>query len=489
MFRLLVEKELKNIIQSPKFVATFITCSVLIILSISVGISEYKNSVNQYNTAKNLNRQEMMQARSWRGLNVKTYRQPDPMTIFSSGVGNDIGRYSVVSSFQDVKMQHSVYSDDPIFAVFRFMDFTFIVTIVFSLFAILFTYNLINGEREGGTLRLVFSNSIPRSTFIGAKFIGSWLGLVIPLLIPILIGLLLVVISGVPLSGDYWLRISTLVFISVLYLTFFSAFGIFISSLTKYSTVSFLILLVSWIIFVFIIPRAGVLTASQFVKVPSIAEVESQNEAYSKSMWNKYFEQLEDIWKQRNASMQSMTEAEKQAYQDDNSYAWLEEEDKLRKDLEKNIADYSTRQNEDLRNKQAVMENLALTFSRLSPASSFQFAAMSLGGTGLDLKSRYQDRIREYKKNFLAYTDKKQKESGNQAGMFRISIDSESGIKINSGRDDGSLNISEVPKFSDPKYTLGQAFAPAIIDVGLLLVYSLLAYAGAFFFFLRYDLR
>ena len=73
--------------------------------------------------------------------------------------------------------------------------------------------------------------------------------------------------------------------------------------------------------------------------------------------------------------------------------------------------------------------------------------------------------------------------------MFRISIDSDSGIKISSGRSDGSLNTSEVPKFVDPDYTFAQALKPTIIDIGLLLLYSLMSYAGAFIAFLKYDLR
>ena len=409
MLKLLIEKELKNIIQSPKFVATFITCSILILMSIGIGINEFNNAVKQYNTAKNLTKQEMTQSRSWMGLTSKAYREPDPMQIFSAGVNYDIGRYSLVNGRNDVKLQNSYYSDDPIFAVFRYVDFTFIVTIIFSLFAILFTYNSINGEREDGTMRLVFSNSIPRSTFISAKFIGSWLGLVVPLMIPILIGLLMLLIFKVPLLTVHWVSIVVLIVMAILYLTFFSAFGVFISSITKYSSVSFMILLVAWIIFVFIVPRSGVMLASQFVKVPSIAEVESQKESHSKSEWNSHFQKLSKLWEQRNTEMKGMTDAQRKAYEDDNSYTWLEQEDKLRSEVQKNISDYSLRAGEELRNKQSMLEKLALSLSRFSPASSFQLAAMNLSSTGIDLKNRYEKEIQNYKKDFTVYTQKKQK--------------------------------------------------------------------------------
>ena len=490
MLKLLIEKELKNIIQSPKFLATFITCSVLILMSIAIGVNEYNNSLKQYNTAKNLAKQELREARSWLGMSAKAFREPNPMQIFSAGVNNDIGRFSRINSRTDVKLQNSIYSDDPIFAVFQYIDFTFIVTVIFSLFAILFTYNSINGEREEGTLRLVFSNSVPRATYISAKFIGSWLGLVIPLMIPILIGLLMLFIFKVPFSMVHWISILILIFMAILYLTFFSAFGVFVSSLTKYSSVSFMILLIAWIIFVFIVPRFGVMVASQFVTVPSISEIESQIDANSKSQWNLHFEKLNKLWQTRNQTMEGMIETEREAYKDDNSYAWLEEEDKLRSEVQKNITDYSLRIHEDLTNKQSTLQKLALTFSRFSPASSFQLASMNLSSTGIDLKSRYEKEMLNYKKDFTNFTEKKQKEGGNnQAGMFRITMDSKTGVSVHAGRDESTLKIEDLPKYTPAKFTFAEAINPTIIDIGLLIIYSLLSYAAAFFVFRKYDLR
>ena len=489
MFRLLVEKELKNIIQSPKFLATFLTCSFLILLSIGIGINEYFNMMEQYNTAQNLAKTEMTQARSWMALSAKAFREPDPMQIFSAGVNYDIGRYSIVHERQDSKLQNSVYSDDPIFAVFRYMDFTFIVTVVFSLFAILFTYNTVNGERENGTMRLVFSNALPRSTFISAKFVGSWLGLVVPLLVPILVGLLLLVVFKVPLSAAHWIKIIMLISTSVLYLTFFIAFGILISAVTKYSSVSFMILLVAWITLVFIIPRIGVMTASQFISVPTVAELESQKDAFSKARWDKHYGEIEKVWRARNAEMNGMSEADRQSYREENEYKWFEEDDKVRNEVQKEITEYSSKLSDDVRNRKATLENLALNISRISPASSFQLAAMNIATSDINLKNRYEKEIQNYRQTFSTFTQKKQKESGGQAGMFRISIDSQSGVKVSSGRDESSLNLREVPKFTQPSHTISQAVVPTIIDIGLMMFFTLFSFGGAFFAFNKYDLR
>ena len=89
MFSTLFEKELKAIFLSPKFVATFGVCSLLILLSIFVGIQEYQNEQEQYETAIQLAEQQMMQEDSWWGLDNVVFRKPTPMQIFVSGVNND----------------------------------------------------------------------------------------------------------------------------------------------------------------------------------------------------------------------------------------------------------------------------------------------------------------------------------------------------------------------------------------------------------------
>ena len=221
MFWHLVKKELLAIIQSPKFVVAFGTISFLIILSVSIGIYGYKSKVEQYNTAEQLTKEQVSQSTSWHSIRSKVYRKPNPMLIFTSGVNNDIGRFSHVDSQNEVKLQNSSYSDNPLFAIFRFLDFTFIITVVFSLFAILFTYNSINGEKEGGTLKLVFANSVSRAHYIGAKFFGTWAALALPALIPILISFLLIIIYNVNMGNSGWERLLMLVLVSMLYFSFF----------------------------------------------------------------------------------------------------------------------------------------------------------------------------------------------------------------------------------------------------------------------------
>ncbi len=490
MFWILVQKELKSIIQSPKFIASFLTFSILILLSFHTGIKEYKDFEKNYNTAKNLIETNIAQADNWMKVQYVAFREPNPMQIFATGINNDIGRFSSVNRWNPIKLTQSVYNDDPIFAVFRYIDFTFIVTIVLSLFAVLFTYDSINGERENGTLRLVFSNSVPRNLFILAKFTGTWLGLVIPVFIPILLGLLVMIISGIPLLGADWVKIVFLLGTSLLYFTFFIAVGILVSALTKHSSTSFLILLTIWIAFVFIIPRVGVMVAGQFIVVPTNAEIESQRVAFQQQGWKKYGEEYSKLWEKRSAEMKGMTPAQQEQYRKDKEFEWMEESDKITKKREKDENDFYERIVEGARNKREQLEKLALSLSRISPASAFQLTVMNLGGTDLEMRQRYETAMKDFRTKYNDFVEKKQKESGGFGG-FRISFSSGSGgsgIKFDDGRGK-AIETKDLPKFSYAKESLATALVPSIVDMAIIILLTLGAFAAAYIVFLKYDLR
>jgi ABC-2 type transport system permease protein len=488
MFKTIVEHELKNILLSPKFPAIFIVCAFLLIISVYVGIQQFNASVRQYETINQLTSQEMRENTNWMSLSTKAHRKPEPLQIFVSGINYDIGRFSSINQFESVKLVHSTYSDDPVYAIFRFLDFTFIITVVLSLFTILFTYDSVNGEKEKGTLRLIFSNPVPRVQFILAKFSGIWLGLIIPIIIPIMISLLIMLLFNVALTGADWIKLISLIAVSILYLTFFIAAGVFISTITKRSSISFLVSLLIWICFVFIIPRAGVILAGQVVSVPTIAEIEGKQDRYSKDRWDKSMKESQQRWTERNKGMDKLSEAEREAYREEKMWEWMEEEDKERKMVEADIEKNNKLLLEEVRNKKAIQEKLAFMFSRLSPVSSFQLVAQNIAGTGLNLKNRYEDAISQYRTEFNSYKEKKKEESGDIGGI-RIMIDSEKGVKIDTDREKGTLDISSIPKFAAAPYQLQEGLSLAVVDVGLLSAFTILFFAAAFFFFLKYDLR
>ncbi len=488
MLPLLIQKELKAIILSPKFTATFVICSLLMLLSVYIGIQEYHNSVRQFDTGKQLIDEGAREATSWQGVRYRTYRAPDPMQVFVSGLNYDIGRWSAINAQSSIKLRNSAYSDDPIFAIFRFVDFAFIVQVVLSLFAIMFTYDAVNGEREDGTLKLVFANSVPRVRYILAKCIGGWLGLVIPICLPILLSILLVMLLGVPFTTDHWMRLAALIAAAIAFFSFFIVLGVLISALTKRSSVSFLLALVAWIVFVLIIPRAGVIAAGQVLPVPSAAEIEGQVESFSKDRWATFYQAQEERWRERSKNS-THNESDPEGYDEEKLWAYMEEDDNARKAVQKEIDEFDRKLHDDLRYRRSAQERLAFAMSRISPASAFQLAAMNLAGSDVDLKTRNESAMDAFRTQFNGFIESKQAESGPGAGAFTIQIDSEKGVKIDTPRDQAAIDVSQLPAFAPPALAFTDTMPTVILDLGLLVIFSIVAFGGAFAAFLRYDVR
>ncbi|KAA3633063.1 MAG: ABC transporter permease [Calditrichaeota bacterium] len=482
MFGNLVQKELKAISTSPKFVATFLVCSFLMIVSVFIGINEYKQAVIQYETVHQLADEGLNRTSNWRSISYREHRKPSSLQIFSSGLAYDIGRWSDIDANSTVKMKHSIYSDDPIFAVFRVLDFTFIVQIVFSLLAILFTFDAINGEKENGTLRLIFSNSVPRTTYLLAKAVGSWLGLIVPILLPILISLLLVVLYQVPMTGDEWIRLILLIAVSILYITFFILFGLFISSTTSRSSVSFMFSLVFWIAFVLIIPRGGVVAAGHIVSVPSLGEIEGMRDAYAKNKWETFYAESEKRWQARD------NEEREEEVNDDEIWARMNEEDSIRKVVTLDIEDYESLLMDDWKNKQRTQQNLGFALARFSPAATYQLATTTLSVTDLTLKSIYEEAFTDYRKEFNDYIDEKSADAGPGAGAVMITMDSEKGFDLSMGKDN-AIDVSDRPLFVHPKIQTADILGELTSNVAILLFMILLVLIGSYISFTKYDLR
>ena len=193
MLRDIITKEIQDTIMSPRFVFTFLLCTILILLSIYTGINTYQAEQKEHSAAVALNRKNLDSQVSYQtlaGVGVKINREPQVLSTVVSGVQEAVGRQASVNIAYDPSLADSKYSSNPIFAVFGALDLIFIVKIVLSLFAILFTYDAIVGEKERGTLKLALSNKVPRDRLILGKAIGGFVSLLIPLVIPMVLGLI-----------------------------------------------------------------------------------------------------------------------------------------------------------------------------------------------------------------------------------------------------------------------------------------------------------
>ena len=146
-----------------------------------------------------------------------------------------------------------------------YIDWVFVIKMVFSLFAIIFTFDAICSERERGTLTLMCSNPVSRSSVLLGKYLGACGTIMIPLMVGVIINLLIILIAGgvagtVSLQIEHWARIGLLTLASIMYISLFVFLGLLVSTVARKSSSSLLILLSFWVALIIAYPNlAGVL--------------------------------------------------------------------------------------------------------------------------------------------------------------------------------------------------------------------------------------
>lgn len=142
----IIRKEILDTINSPKFVFTFLLCTILILMSVYTGINNYRAELSEYNAAIALNKKNLETQPSYgalAGLGTKITKPPQVLSTIISGIQEAVGRQATVNIAYDPSLVDSKYDSNPMLAIFGELDLTLIVRIVLSLLAILFTYDAI----------------------------------------------------------------------------------------------------------------------------------------------------------------------------------------------------------------------------------------------------------------------------------------------------------------------------------------------------------
>ncbi len=484
MLKLILYKELKEITGSAKFAATFGVCSILIIMAFYTGIKNYHTGIQEYNDSKAAQIQQFATVTDWGYVSSnKIFLPPEPLACLVMGISNDIGRTATVDGGSHPFFDESTYSEQSVFAVFRFLDLEFVFQIIFSLFAILFAFDAVNGEKERGTLRLSFANSVPRANYITGKLTGSFFALVVPLIIPVLIGILMLPIMGVPMKTDEWIQLVLFLMCSFLYLGVFLTMSVFMSCLTKRSSSSFLFLLVIWVFSVLIIPRASVLIAGNSVEVPSLNSILFQQnqmeEKYSIERSKRYDEFSDSLRQELYKSRDDSQEALDRYLEKTRNFS-----EQLSVEYNKKIDSLIGRLYEERHNKQIEQQKLAFSISRLSPTSLFTLVSSALCGTSINLKNQFYKNAASYSKSLSEFIKNK---TGHAIGTTPASFFNQDDQAQK--KPPKPIDTGEIPEFIFQAPELSAVIYEAIPDIAILLLFNMIFFCGSFLAFLRYDLR
>ena len=368
----IAKKEIVDNLLSYKFFVVILLASLLIFTSFFILHRDFRGRLADYQLNKPKPNEAIADL------------PPNPLSIFAKGLEDAMTRSFEVHS-TGFSVRTGQQSGNIIFAFFPTPDFAYVVKVVLSLVALLFGFDRICREREGGTLKLMLSNPLSRASLLAGKWLGNFLSLAVPFLLVTLLGVAVMSLDpAIRLTADGWGRLGLLLASSLIYIALFLSLGLFLSTLTRRSSVSLVILLLIWSSLVFILPNLGTLLARQIVKIPSVQALS---------------EKRQQIWT-REILLQ---------YSDPGS--WDERIRRINREFDQ--------MEEDYRNQFDRLVRTAKAINRLSPAASFVYAATEIAGTGIGEEGRLKREVIRFKNQFLDEVQRQQKERSAFAYRYR----------------------------------------------------------------------
>ena len=380
----LIQKEMMHHILSVRFVALLVMCLLLVPLTLHINYRNYLQNQVNYKESLKLSTTEAEEkppdAPDPDTEVSKLFLEPTPLSVFAKGLEESLPSYLGMTR-NGVKQGSMSLGEAPLSSALGNLDFLFVVSTVFSLLALLFTFDAVAGEREAGTLRITLSNALPRDLFLWSKLIGGYIVFVGPFLVAFLLGLLLLVSQGFPLGeSDIFLRVLSLTLVSLLYIGVFFSIGTVISTYLDNSKTALIVAFTVWVLAVLIAPRAGFLTAKLIAPTRAIQSVYMEKTAIRNDL-NAEKDQVVvgKIIETLGTSINFNEDMEK--IKELRAPIDAEYRQKFQEQVNKVEREY---QREKKR-----QESVGETLSRITPTSSLIYVAMNLAETGKIKRNTY----------------------------------------------------------------------------------------------------
>ena len=392
------------------------------------------------------------------------FQQPfSPLSGVASGGSRMLPNMVVLNAFASFDSRHQ-HTGNYMLPLLNDIDWSFIISGLMTLLAVVVSFGAVSGEKQNGTLRQTLANPLSRLALFLGNYVGLMAVLAVALLLGVLVNLLTIsLLEGPPLDGEVLAAVAWAVLLALLLLSAFVFAGLAASSMARHPVVSLVIMLIVWVIAVVAMPGIGRLLSEQLVDVPSQQVVEAEQERTGDEIWNSYPGSIGRF---------SGNPFEPQMPQ--------------RAEASSRITDAQQRIRDDAEQARVRQASLALQLASVSPCGLFSDGLQTLCGTGMHGYVGLRENAERYRRQLHEFI------------VSRDAMDNESAHLVygNRGTERNTFSTKEVPLAAIPRqetlwlssglsrvreWPLWQAF--------WLLVFNLLAGLAAFIALMRYDPR
>jgi ABC-type transport system involved in multi-copper enzyme maturation permease subunit len=373
-------------VKTVRFIIAVLICCLLMPLSVWVLSNDYLRDAEDYTGRVSLDARRI----DGKAFSINVNRPIPPLSTLYRGAYpesvNSINlKFYVGWNLPAAATTQSLAND-----LFPTVDLTFIVGIVLSAMALMFSFDALSGEKAEATLRLIMANPVPRSRVV----LGKWLGLSAALLVPFIIGFILSLliffgITGVQLSGDEWGALALTALAAVLYLSLFMLVGVVISAFTGNPTVSIFVCLAVWGVLTIILPQTANAVAEAITPAPAPQTVEK----HIRTAYNDFAEKL------RAYNLEAYARAKREGLDGDAAEA-LKDQNEFMSAVENRRQVNAIEREYWL--KVQRQEEVGHTAALLSPYGCYSQAVISLANTGPTAQRHFLTSAYSYGEEYYA---------------------------------------------------------------------------------------
>ncbi|MBE9469596.1 MAG: ABC transporter permease subunit [Bacteroidetes bacterium] len=340
------------------------------------------------------------------------------------------------------------------------INWVFIVTVILSFLSLLFSFDLISGEKETRTLALCLSNSISRGTLFFGKYLSVITVIMLETIIGVIISLIILLIFGdIQFTNIIIIDILGFLVFTLIFVACVTAFGLLTSVITKKSNISLLYSLAIWLIFIVIIPNTSIFWANKLFKIEHVEAV-----------INKKDKEADEI--NRNAPEGSWSS---------NSGNLFHPEHELRAKNQTNLLNNEKKYMDAYNNSRLRQLESTRLFTLFSPVCLFNYITEAyLGGGYLRFKKNWNG-LHVYQKQFLGFFknfDAKDNKSPHWYNPYE-----------NYSTTRKFVDISEVPVYKEKQILFGERLQYLSNYLIIMIIYTGVIFFLGFAVFVKYDVR
>ncbi len=466
-------KEVSESFLSARFVASTVVSVVLVLTTIVVLTGTYEEQARDY--AESVRQQESF-IDSYGHLNrvgwmSSRLRPPSYFQVLVLGIDREAEQLNFISN--------------PVAALLSRLDFVSIVSVIFSLMAILFSYDAISGEREAGTLRQLLAVGVSRRSVLLGKYLGGLTTIFIPFTVSVLGGYLYLALNPVvELRGVDVAVLAMLLAVSWLYIAVFFGVGLFFSASSHTSSQSVLKSLFAWVIVVLVIPNISPFLAAELYPIPSAAKIEQERyrimdrerdqivASRIKALLESKYPDLKPVLRMGRGGLQAdvgnnpVLKAQFETFS--------HESDEVIRQVNKEQREIANKFSEEFEQRSQYQQSLATAITSVSPFANLVFIATDITETGIAAENRWSRVKEEYGGALWKYAEAQYEREKAKDPAFESN---------------DYLDLRGRPRFEYQASTFGERVEPAIPQLAVLLLFNIVVVAGASIAFFRYDVR